>query len=342
MEITALKHRGLLLTLLVVVIASTSLCAQTVGNLPKDKAGTIGPLEGRLAFLRESNVWAMDVDGQNQEMICEVGNADGKLDWSPDNRSIVFTRKGYVDVKGPDYMGGHHKLYDLFIASLDSAYHNNRLWWIRLTSDMGSRDPEWSRDGSRIVFYKDLHANDVNADVPNYQVCTIAPDGNDLTVLRKDWANAGNEFMMNPSMNAAGDLAFVYFKETKPLGLATVPAGKYTLPMDSIESMATDNLNLVAPAWSPDGKWLAYVSNNMADAGLYIATPDLKERYLVAAPPVGTYLYTYPPSFSPDSKWLTFSTTDGSIWICDITGSDKRRITGPGLDKAPAWSKAGQ
>jgi Tol biopolymer transport system component len=45
------------------------------------------------------------------------------------------------------------------------------------------------------------------------------------------------------------------------------------------------------------------------------------------------------PSFSPNSKWLTFATTDGSIWTCDITGGNAKRLTGPGLDWAPAWSK---
>jgi Tol biopolymer transport system component len=72
---------------------------------------------------------------------------------------------------------------------------------------------------------------------------------------------------------------------------------------------------------------------------LYIASPDLKERYLVFAPPPGTSLHTVSPSFSPDSKWLTFSTTDGSIWICDITGTGARRLSGPGDDKFSAWSK---
>jgi len=85
---------------------------------------------------------------------------------------------------------------------------------------------------------------------------------------------------------------------------------------------------------------LAYVNNNLNEGGLYITTPDLKEKYLVFNPPLGNlYILPVAPSFSPDSKWLTFSTTDGSVWICDITGNGARRLSGPGLDKFPAWSK---
>jgi Tol biopolymer transport system component len=77
----------------------------------------------------------------------------------------------------------------------------------------------------------------------------------------------------------------------------------------------------------------------MNSPGLFIATPDLSERYLVFEPPVGTFVYPTAPSFSPNSKWLTFATSDGSVWTCDITGSNARRLTGPGTDQFPAWSK---
>jgi Tol biopolymer transport system component len=77
----------------------------------------------------------------------------------------------------------------------------------------------------------------------------------------------------------------------------------------------------------------------MENQGIFIATPDLKTKYLVAEPPVGTYLTTATPGWSPDSKWLTYATQDGSVWIVDITGNGQRRISGPGLDSAPAWSK---
>lgn len=320
---------------LLVTMAPLVMAAET---LPADKAGTIGQLTGRLAFVRDLNIWVMNADGSDQQLISEVGNADGRPSWSYDGRQIMFTRSGKVNLQAPDNTGGMHKVYDLFVAWLDSAYANNRLWWTRVTSDLGSRDPDWI-SSDKVVFYKDVNANRVNTVRPNYQVCTMAPDGSDFEVLRKDWANPGEQFLISPTMNANGDIVCEYFEKLQRVGLVVIPAGQYMMSMDDIAEMARQNKALVAPSFSPDGKWVAYVSNSMDDGGLYIATADLKEKYLVTPAPIGTYINPVKPSFSPDSKWLTFSTQDGSVWIIDITGNGKRRLTGPGMDKSPAWSK---
>ena len=326
---------------IVSLIVLLPLFVSAAEKLPPEKAGPLGKPEGKIAFIRNGNIWIMNPYGREQELICESNNADGRLTWTNDGKRILFTRSGLVDLKGPDgIVGGRHKVYDLFYAFLDSAYANNTLWWNRVTDDLGSRDPEITFDGSTIVFYKDMNANYVNAGGPNYQVCTMAIDGSDFKVLRKDWRNFGDNFLMSPSMSPDGIIACVAFYNLSPQGLVLLPRDKFMVPIDSIIAQSKRNLKKVAPAWSPDGKWLAYVDNNIDDGGLYIATPDLKEHYLVFSPPVGTYLYTVPPSFSPNSKWLTFSTTDGSVWVCDITGSKPSRITGPGLDRNPAWSKA--
>lgn len=310
-----------------------------IGKLPADKAGTISPPNGKIGFIRDGNIWIMDAGGGSQEMICQSGNAGGRMSWSPDGRKIIFTRSGMVTVRQPDNMGGSHKVYDLFLAYIDSAYNGNSMHWMSLTNDLGSRDPEWSADGKKITFFKDIKGNQVNSFMPNYQICTMDSDGENFQMIRKDWQNFYDEFIMDPTMNAAGEIAAVYFFQEKKQGLVVLKPDEYMMSLDSIKARAMNNRNLVAPAWSPDGKWIAYISNNLNDAGLYITTSDFSERYLVLASPVGTYLNTYAPSFSPDGKWITISTTDGSIWIVDITGNGARRLSGPGLDAAPAWSK---
>ncbi len=327
----------------VVALMLVAPLAESAETLPAAKAGTIGQPTGRIAFVRDKDIWVMNADGQNQDKICAAGNADGRPSWSPDGKRVMFTRSGTVDLKGPDFMGGMHKVYDLFIASLDSAYANKDYWWRRATDDLGRRDPDWVSPG-KVVFYKDINANTANTVSPNYQICTMEPEGGGFKPLRKDWANPSEQFLMAPSMNSQGDIVCEYTemieqKGFRRIGLVVIPAGRYMMPLDSIAKMAMMNAGLVAPAWSPDGKWIAYINNKMDDGGLYIATPDLKQKYLVTKAPVGTYLYPIRPSFSPDSKWLTFSTQDGSIWIIDISGSGARRLTGPGMDSSPAWSK---
>lgn len=308
-------------------------------KMPLELAGEPGKPTGKIAFVRDGNIWMMNADGNNQVLVTEVTNADGLLTWSPDNTQIIFTRSGILDLKGPALLGGKHKVYDLFIAYPDSAINGNNSWWFRISDDLGSRDPQWNKESNRITFWKDMNADQANAQKPNYQACTMAPDGSDITILRKDWQNMEEEFMITPSMNSKGDIAFVYFFDNKPQGLAVLTSDSYMASTDSVKAQARANLNRVAPVWSPDGKWLSFINKDFNDASLYIATPDLKEIYLVFQPPVSTYMFTHTPSFSPDSKWLTFATSDGSVWICDIGGKGARRLTPPGLDRTPAWSK---
>ena len=322
--------------LMATAVFSSSFAAD---KMPAELAGSIGEPSGKIAFLREKSVWVLDIKSGRQEEICDVNNGDGRLAWSADNREILFTRSGMVDLQGPAAMGGKHKVYDIFKAFLDSAYANNRFWWLKITDGLGSRDPEWSADGKKIVYWKDMNANYVDAFEPNYQIGTMNPDGSDIELLRKDWQVMA-DFMIAPTMNAKGDVAFVAFYELKPKGLVILKSNEYMMHQDSIRVRSERNLKKVAPCWSPDGNWLAYVKNDLNNPGIYITNPDLSADYEVFTPPVGTSLYTISPSFSPDSKWLTFSTTDGSIWIADISGKGTRRLSGPGLDTSPAWSKA--
>ncbi|MFZ5981310.1 MAG: TolB family protein [Candidatus Zixiibacteriota bacterium] len=336
----------IILTLFAVCIFSVGITVSlyAADKMPPEKAGVIGQPEGKIAFIRDKNIWYMNADGTNQTLVTEVTNADGRLSWTGNNRMIMFTRKGEFDVKGPNMMGGHHKLYDLFLAYLDSAEAHNTMFWRRISEEMGSRDPDILPDGKTVIFTKDMNAKYVTASLPQYQICTMNSDGTNVKMLRENWIaddtlNPKN-FITSPSMNLNGDVAFVYFENLQARGFGVMTKGNYSISVDSAKILAGKNDKGVAPAWSPDGQWIAYVYNDINSNAVYITNAAQTERYLIFEPPVGTYVYTIPPSFSPDSKWLTFSTTDGSVWIIDITGNGARRLTGPGLDKAPAWSKA--
>lgn len=317
-------------------------------KMPAEKAGTIGEPTGKIAFIRDKNIWMMDSRGGNQMKVCDANNADGRITWSPDGREILFTRSGRVSLNGPNMLGGNHKVYDIFKALVDSAETGATYFWHQISDNMGSRDPEWSADGETVLFYKDMNANYVNAELPNYQVCTMSPLGDNVTVLRKDWQNMP-EYFISPTRNAKGDIVFVHFVTTQPsqdrpggfqsLGLAKLNENNFVVDLADVRKQSLAHPNAVAPAWSPDNKWIAFVSNKMSDPGIFVYSADFSEKYLVFAPPPAVSLYTIAPSFSPDSKWLTFATTDGSVWICDITGNQAKRLTGPGLDLAPAWSK---
>ncbi len=324
----------------VLVLFLSPILALAQSKLPPERAGQIGAPLGKIAFIRDGDLWVMNWDGGNQFKVVAAQNADGRLSWAPDNRRIAFCRRGQIDLKGPDNLGGRHNVYDIFIGYLDSAKTNTN-WWFRLTNDLGARHPEWSADGSKILFTKDLNANLANAVMPNYQTCMTDTTGETQEVLTIDWQNA-KRFATMPTMAPDGRYAFVLFKsltEGKPAGVVIASPELKSLTDEDLTAKAKFLPRATAPAWSPDGKWIAVIQSDLAENGIYIVSPDLTEKFLVYKPSAGQTLQTYPLSWSPDSRWLTFALQDGTIWIINITGGGLKQILSPGVNMAPAWSK---
>jgi TolB protein len=92
------------------------------------------------------------------------------------------------------------------------------------------------------------------------------------------------------------------------------------------------------PAWSADGRSIAYTAYEGTSARLYILYPFEGRRELVFDQ--GT---SFSPSFSSDGRWLAFcsqedqSNTD--IYVASGDGGNPRRITfSKAADTAPTWS----
>jgi TolB protein len=95
------------------------------------------------------------------------------------------------------------------------------------------------------------------------------------------------------------------------------------------------------PAWSSDGKKIAFTSYRMVNAGLYLLEPY--EGKISAISSKGT---NFSPCFSPDGKKLAFcSTMDGNaeIYVADSSGKNIKRLTfNKAIDTAPSWSPTGR
>jgi len=333
-----------------IFLTGTVLWADTESPGPAKTASSgkleVGPKPtGRIAFISDGDVWIMDADGKNRQMVCNIDNARGRMSFSPDNKKIAFTREGKEASNLPSGEGGAHLLHDIFLAFVDSASTNTG-WWNRVTFTLGAYQPEWSGDGTKIYFQNDINANTVDYIIPSHQIAFVEAEGGHSDYLRRDWQTLNTSQLM-PSITRDGKkVAFAVqysAQEGKYImqnfGIKVVDMTDIMMPEKELRQPSKGLSGTTAPSWSPDGQWLAFLSNDVRNPGIFIIKSDLSDKRLVYSPPVSQPISPYPVSWAPDSKWFTFAGSDGVIYTIDINGENLTPLTGPGAHTCPAWSK---
>jgi TolB protein len=99
---------------------------------------------------------------------------------------------------------------------------------------------------------------------------------------------------------------------------------------------------LMSPAWSPDGRMLAYVSFEGKSSAIYVQQLATGERRRVSA----RAGINGAPAWSPDARKLALTLSrDGNldIYTLDLASQTLKRVTtDDGIDTEPAWSLDGR
>ena len=108
--------------------------------------------------------------------------------------------------------------------------------------------------------------------------------------------------------------------------------------------VARSKESLLSPAWSPDGKKIAYVSFESGNSHIYVQDLTTGARQLIEAHSKGI---NSAPSFSPDGTRLAVSlsfTGNPQIFVTDLSGHSENQITRGGLsiNTEPVWAPDGQ
>ncbi|MGD1047356.1 MAG: DPP IV N-terminal domain-containing protein, partial [Candidatus Krumholzibacteriaceae bacterium] len=173
--------------------------------------------------------------------------------------------------------------------------------------------PSMSSDGSRIVFERDarLYVLDTGKGETR-EVIVYAPlDTRDNMISYINPMESINSFDVSPSakriiFEARGDL--------------------YTMPAEhgDVRNLTeSPGARDVSPAWSPDGKWVAYVSDKSGDCEIYLVDQmgKEKEKKLTSNGHFKTYIM-----WSPLSDKMLYTTEENALYLLDKDGGDPKVI----------------
>lgn len=302
----------------------------------KSKTHTLAKLPAKIAFIRDKNIWLLPADGSPEKEWVHMENIVGQIGWHPDGKRIVYARMGEYSYTLPDGGGGRHRIYDIFSSNIDST-RANAWWWV--TNNHGSSAPEWSNDGKYILYVNDRNANQVDAELPDYQIEYRTFDGTEIHALTRKGAKPRESQGIQPTWSPdRSRVAFVYLKDKTPVGIVIEPASGIVRSEAELEQAAKGISNAYGPQWSPDGQWISYVNSQDDDNGIYLVSPDGKTRKRIFAKTDTVTPHRAPVSWSPDSKWLAFSSADGYVYMIDRDGKNLTKLTSGGNDYFPSFS----
>jgi tricorn protease len=153
----------------------------------------------------------------------------------------------------------------------------------------------------------------------------------DMPALRAKYEKVGTR-ITNPSISPTGARAIFEARGD----IISVPAEKG----DPRNLTNTTGIAERDPSWSPDGKWIAYFSDESGEYALHLR--DQKglgevKKFSLGNPPS----FFYNPTWSPDSKKIAYSDKRLNIWYIDIEKGQPikvdtlRRGFAPGVNWSP-------
>ncbi|MBC8253893.1 MAG: PD40 domain-containing protein [Ardenticatenia bacterium] len=253
--------------------------------------------------------------------------------------------------------------YDLYLGNADGSGS-----WVLLG---GASQPQFSPDGQRLAYHswlenkRGLITVDVSggnehliADHLEDQLPTWSPDGGSIIFLTRRTGHRASELFRVPSVGgddefvgngeyptwgATGQLAFKGWDSTG-VGLRLAQPD-----FSDIQALSDDETD-TAPAISPDGKRIAFMSRRYGNWNIYVVGSDGKGLKQLTEDSADDGL----PAWSPDGKVIAFVSNRGGPWAVwamnpDGGGSERQLFTmegspdgfvaGEDLDKSRGWAE---
>jgi tricorn protease len=174
-------------------------------------------------------------------------------------------------------------------------------------TDFRDFDVNWPSLGPDSIVFENggcLYVFDLKTEKARKNVVSL-PGDRDL--MRKRWATV-SKLVMDFDVSPEGKRAVF----TARGDVFTVPAKE-----GSIRNLTqTPGIREKYVAWSPDGKWIAYLSDRSGEDELYLAPQDGMGKEIRLT--TDGKMFRLPPVWSPDSKKLLFADKDVRLFYVDI------------------------
>ena len=314
---------------------------------------------------RHTQLYTVPVEG-GVETKLPIPNAD-RAAFSPDGRTIAYTPNSPRHLQWKRYRGGTVSriwLYDVATHAVvkvpqpEGRCNDLNPSWLggtlTLTSDREGEfnvyafDPK-AKSLAKLTAHDDfpvLFATASNGKVVYEQAGVLhlldpatrksAPlpitVNADLLETRPRWAK-GAKWVRDASLSPSGARVALEFRGE----IVSVPAEKG----DPRNLTSTPGAHERGPAWSPDGKSIAYVSDEGGEYALVVAAQDGKGApRRIQVPGSGFYDRL---AWSPDAKKIALTDNSWSLWVVDLaTGKATKvaseRLYAPEKTLKPSWS----
>jgi TolB protein len=297
-----------------------------------------GALPGRILFVKSGNLWLWQGDAGSQ--ITASGDA-AQPAWAPDGQRIAFVRRGesYSDLMLLRLPGG--ELETLTQNSSDEALQS----FERIYDVVWGFYPAFAPDGAELAF------------VSQYGPPFGSPASDYHLALFTAPAVPGGARMLRYADDAGHVGRLAYAPDGSAIVFALGPAGdgvsrlfRYTPDSETAEPLAGAPEQSYDPAFSPDGRFLAFARRHEGGTDLF-AMPALGGD-AVALTTVGM---ARAPAFSPDGTQLAYlalapGENSFDLWVVELrrsasgslaAGEPRRITTGMAIDadSGIAWGR---
>ncbi len=292
-----------------------------------------GKLEGQLVFSRQGALWLWQ--GENATRL----PLDPGKSVAPNTRVQLVQPALSPDGSKIAYIRQDESFADLWTASANGSnprqLSNNRGAGVPRSESFTNKSlwafsPVWSADGAQIAYLSDNGTDDLT--LFSTAAASFAP--RQLSTLA-----VGNGGLQRPSWSPKGDAVAVGAFENGKLQIFSVrTANRNSTQLTSQPDGAYD------PAWSPDGKWIAYIAHKGNGGEMWLMQADGSNPMQLSPQ------NSRSPVWSPDSKKLAYlGQKDGWFEIFTLelgpsgspTTSPKQISNNAKLDGADglSWSK---